>query len=97
MPQISFQAVPNDRSVTLVGGTSTVVCAPNNSRKYLLIANSGSTIIWINILGGTATGAAPNIPLAQNGVFVMETGFISTAQISIVCASGQSVTVLEYS
>lgn len=59
-----------DRSGTIAAASTSQPCMPANaSRRYLLIQNHGSTDMWLNVEGGTATGAQPSIRIPSGGNF----------------------------
>lgn len=75
------------------GGTAQLVFAANPNRRYLLIQNQSSGVLWFNWTA-TAVEGQPSAQLAANGgSFVMESGFVSTEAISIIGATtGQAFT-----
>lgn len=81
-----------DRSGTTSAtpSTSTQVAASNASRKYFFIVNaSSSNTIWINFTT-SAAATQPSIPVLPNASFVMESGFVSTEAINVLCTIASS-------
>lgn len=65
------------------GSTSSQALASNSSRKYLMIQNNSTRIMWF-ALGTTATAAKPSIRLLSNTTFTMESSFISTQAVNAI-------------
>lgn len=82
------QGTLTDRSGTITAGdTAQTLAAANATRKYLLIQNVSDTAMWINFTT-TAVKDSPSLLLEPNGgSLVMESGFVSTELVSIICAT----------
>jgi hypothetical protein len=66
--------------------TSQRVVAANLDRKYILFENVSDTDMWINF-GTDANLAQPSMLIkASGGSFTMETGFICTDQLNVICS-----------
>lgn len=81
-----------DRSGTTSAtpSTSTTVAASNASRKYFIIQNNhASNTIWINFTTAAAA-TQPSIQLTPGSSYVMESSFISTEQINVICTVASS-------
>lgn len=68
------------------GATAQSLMSSNASRKYLFIQNVSDTDMWINF-GTTAVADQPSIKVEAGTAFAMESAFVSTQSISIICAS----------
>lgn len=74
-----------NRSGTTSGtaNTSTEIIPANANRKYLIIQNVSSAIIWINF-GGAATTSQPSFQLSIGATFAMEGNFVSTEAVHAI-------------
>lgn len=78
-----------------VGATSTLISAANNSRIFILIVNTSSEVIYINI-GAAATTAS--IPIYPQGVLQLSLADKTNTVDAIygICSSGgKTVNVFE--
>lgn len=93
--------LPNRGAITPTGGTITTantsqqILTANANRKYLLIQNQSSEILWINF-GATATQSQPSIQIPANGGFYESNSvFCSNQAINIIGATiGSSFSIL---
>lgn len=82
-----------NRSAT-VTATSAIVVPANATRKYLLIQNLGSNVVWIDF-NTTAVAASPSIRLQSSDIYIMEGSFISNDAIHARTTSGSSTVVIK--
>lgn len=82
------QGTLTDRSGTItLGGTAQTLAAANATRKYLIVENVSQTEdLWINFTT-TAVVGQPSLLIKPNGVFVMESSFVSTELVSVIAAT----------
>lgn len=82
------QVTLTDRSGTLTAANTSQQLAPANpGRRYLLIENLASEVMWINF-GAAATQSEPSIQLAANGgTFVMEGSVVSTEAVYVIATT----------
>lgn len=95
---VSVQATAGsftDRSGTVTsGGTAQQVAAANSTRRYLVILNLSTTVLWVNF-GVTAVADQPSIPLAaatsdggaDGGGIVFESSFVPSGLVSLIGAT----------
>lgn len=85
-----------NRSGTIaLGGTRQQVMAANSSRKYLFFQNVSDTDMWINF-GVNAVADQPSIYIAPGADYVLESSFVSTQAVDVMCATtGKSYTAKE--
>lgn len=98
------QSALTDRSGTITtGGTAQQLAAANASRRYLLIQNLSTGVLWVNTTGTAAVGQ-PSIALKACGVandgtggaIVFEGSYIPPGAVSILGAStGQAFAARE--
>lgn len=75
------------RSGTITtGGTSQQVAASNSSRKYFAIQNISDTAMYLGV-GYTPTSTTGILLTANGGGFTLESNFIPTQAINILCAT----------
>ena len=83
-PTAFSQTLTNRSGTITLGGTAQTLAAVNAARKYLLIQNVGSNVIWFNFTT-TAVQAQPSIRLAAGASFEMSApNFVSTELVSII-------------
>jgi hypothetical protein len=84
--------LPTNSALTDVSGTITTastsqtLAAANANRRYLYIQNNSTGALGVNFTAA-ATLAAGSIQLAAGASFVMESGFISTEEVTIIGAT----------
>lgn len=93
-----------DRSGTITtGGAAQQLAAANTARRYLLIQNLSTGVLWVNLTGTAAVGQ-PSIALkacavandGTGGAIVFEGSFIPTGAVSILGATtGQAYSARE--
>jgi hypothetical protein len=96
--RITHQGILIDRSGTISsGGNAQQLAAANPNRRYFLIQNASATTLalagissteslFFNFAANANTGE-PSIELVPNQGFVMETGFINIALVSVIAAT----------
>jgi len=97
---MSINYVPENISGTITtGGTAQVLDPANDRRVGWFIQNNSAGSLWINDLGVAATLASPSIEI-KTGTYMVapfNTGYVSSAQISIIGATtGQAFTAREW-
>src|SRR5215813_5213973 len=86
----------NDKSVASLAGSSQVLLIANPDRRYLLIQNTGSSNVGVNLAGGPAAiGGAGTITLLPGGSYEPDAGFIPTNPINVIGTAGQPVVCFE--
>jgi len=76
-----------DKSGTIaVGGTSQVVSAALNTRRYLVFQNHSDTDMWINF-GTAAVAGQPSVKIFANGG-AYEPLVAPFGSINVICATG---------
>lgn len=84
-----------DKSGTIAaGGTAQVLAASNAARRYLLVQNLSTSVLYINTTG-TAVVGQPSVALkactvandGTGGAYVCEGSFIPTGAVSIIGAT----------
>ena len=65
------------------GNTSTTALAANSLRKYFMIQNIGTAVIWFNFTSAASTGGA-SIQLPAGSGFLQESGFVSGEAINVL-------------
>lgn len=94
--------VPSGGNLTDASGTTsatpstaTTALVANSQRKYLLIQNTGTNVIWFNFTT-TAVASQPSYELVAGGSFVQESGFVSGEAISVLSASASAPYALKW-
>lgn len=91
----TYQAALTDRSGTIAaGGTAQQLAAANSARRYLLIQNLSTGVLWVSTTT-TAVVGQPSIALkactaandGTGGALVYEGSFIPTGAVSIIGAT----------
>lgn len=89
------QGALTDKSGTITaGGTAQVLAAAKSDRRYLMIQNLSTGVLWVNTTGTAAVGQ-PSIALkactvlndGTGGAIVFEGSFIPTGAVSILGAT----------
>lgn len=93
-----------DRSGTITtGGSAQQLAAANTTRRYLLVQNHSTGVLWVNLTGTAAVGQ-PSIALSAcavandgtGGVLAFEGSFVPTGAVSILGATtGQAFSARE--
>jgi len=91
-----------DKSITSLAGSSEAIAAQNGSRVGLIIQNTGTAAVAVNIMGGTAVvGGAGCLTLSPPGTTVGLNALIflgdgtPQAAITVRGTAGQPCTCLE--
>lgn len=88
--QSAVTTSPSGGSLTNRSGTATTtssqIAASNTSRKYFLIQNIGSQIIYIDF-GTAAVVGTPSLHINPGATFIMEGGFVSTQAINAIVSA----------
>lgn len=86
---------PVDKSITSLTGSSQTALAANPSRQFMVIVNTGSANIGVNLTGGTAAIAGTGtITLVPDGSILFDTT-IPLLAVTVIGTSGQPVCILE--
>lgn len=86
----------NDKSLPALSGTSQVLLIANPDRRYLLIQNTGSENLGVNLAGGPAAIGGPGtVTLFPGGSYEPDAGFIPTNPINVIGSEGQPVLCFE--
>jgi hypothetical protein len=87
-------SVPYDASnVIVTGGTSQVLSSANGGRQGFSVQNQSAGALWVNDIGGTASGAPPSWQIPAGTTFTTTANYGPTATISIWGATtGQAFT-----
>ena len=91
-----------DKTITSLAGSSETIAAQNGNRAGLIVQNTGTAAVAVNILGGTAAlGAAGCITLSPPGTTVGTNSLIflgeavPQAAITVRGTAGQPCACLE--
>lgn len=84
----------NKSGTITAGGTAQVLAAANVDRRYLIVQNLSTDVLWVNPTG-TAAAGQPSFALkacgtandGTGGVLVFEGAFIPTGAVSIIGAT----------
>lgn len=84
-----------DSSISSLSGSSQQLLPFNSSRCFLLIYNSGTAAIAVNLTGGTAAiNTQGSITIQPTGSINYNTGAVPSNTITVIGTSGQTVTCL---
>ena len=84
-----------DVSITSLSGSSQTAAVAKNHRRFLLIENTGSANIGVNLCGGTAAiGGTGTVTIVANGSLMFDRVVPNTA-INVIGTAGQPVTVIQ--
>lgn len=85
--QSAVTILPSRGSITHTAftatGVSQVALAANANRKYLIIHNPSTVIMWF-AFGIPATTAFPSIKITSGATFTMESSFICTQSVNVI-------------
>lgn len=70
-------------TTSATANTSTQIIPANPSRKYLIIQNVSTAVIWINFTSA-ATQSQPSFQLPIGATFAMEGNFVSTEAVTAI-------------
>lgn len=85
-----------DRSIAALSGVSQALLAANRGRRYLLIQNTGSANIGVNLVGGAAViGGLGTITLAAGGSFECDAEDVVTNAMTVIGTAAQPVACFE--
>lgn len=79
-------SLTNSSGTITSGGTSQQVVASNTSRKYFCFQNTSDTAMYLGV-GYTPTTSNGLLMSASGGGFVLESNFIPTQAINVLCAT----------
>lgn len=88
-------ALTNKSGTIATGGTAQPLAAANTARRYLIVQNLSTDVLWVNEIGGTAAVGQPNLALkacgtandGTGGSLVFEGSFVPTGAVSILGAT----------
>lgn len=83
IPALPAGGMLTSRSVTLVGGVSVQVFAPNLGRKYVSFQVPQATGVWINVMGGVAAPNGLDCAYFAAGTFYESGQFINRGAIAV--------------
>lgn len=88
----------NDGSGTItLGGTDQLLFAANAGRRGLLIQNQSSGDLYVNLVGGTATGTQPSLWLPAGSELTLDANSVGGSAIRIYGATtGQAFVAEEF-
>lgn len=96
LSHVNDRGLVNDKSIASLSGSSQPLLPANPDRRYLLIQNTGSANVGVNLAGGTAAlGGLGTITLAPNGSYEPDSNFIPTNAVTVIGTTGQPVFCVE--
>ena len=86
----------NDKSIAALSGSSQGLLIANPGRRYLLIQNTGTANVGVNLAGGPAVlGGTGTIILFPGGSYEPDAGFMPTNPINVIGTAGQPIVCFE--
>ena len=84
-----------DASITSLTGSSQQALAKNGNRQFLLIENTGSASIGVNLTGGTAAiGGAGTLTIVAGGSIMLD-HVVPQNAITVIGTAAQPVAIIE--